>query len=109
MSRKVRRRSLFHRFKFKKKYKRIFTQVLYYVSLFERQIVFVLKKMQFTKTVNQGVIGLLNNYFFINNQIICNPQYLIGNNTIIQKKIYSSSLLSILFKTRRKKLIRLQK
>jgi ribosomal protein S4 len=55
--------------------------------LFERQTIFVLKKIKFVKTIKQGVSGLLHKYFFVDNQVITNPQYLIGNNTIIQKKI----------------------
>ena len=104
MSRKVRRCSLFNKFRFNKKCKRIFTRFLYYISLFERQTIFVLKKIKFVKTIKQGVSGLLHKYFFVDNQVITNPQYLIGNNTIIQKKIYSSSLNTLLFFKQKKKL-----
>jgi ribosomal protein S4 len=72
--------------------------------LFERQTIFVLKKIKFVKTIKQGVSGLLHKYFFVDNQVITNPQYLIGNNTIIQKKIYSSSLNTLLFFKQKKKL-----
>lgn len=109
MSRKVRRRSLFHKFRLTKKCKRNFTHFMYYASLFERQIVFVLKKVRFVKSIKQGVGGLFKKYFFVNNQAIVNPHYLIGNDTIIQKKIYSSSLLFALFRYKKKHLKLLQK
>ena len=102
MSRKVRRCSLFNKLRIKKKQSKLLNKALYFTAIFERQLIFNLKRFFFAKTFKAVVFGLKLRRFFANGLHITNPYFLILNNTIIQKayfKYYSIKQLRRKFKS----------
>ena len=102
MSRKVRRCSLFNKLRIKKKQSRLLNKALYFTAIFERQLIFNLKRFFFAKTFKAVIFGLKLRRFFANGLHITNPYFLILNNTIIQKayfKYYSIKQLRRKFKS----------
>ena len=89
MSRKVRRCSLFNKLRIKKKQSRLLNKALYFTAIFERQLIFNLKRFFFAKTFKAATFGLKLKRFFVNGLNITNPYFLILNNTIIQKAYFN--------------------
>jgi hypothetical protein len=89
MSRKVRRCSLFNKLRIKKKHSRLLNKALYFTAIFERQLIFTLKRFFFIKTFKAGIYGLKLNRFFANGLVITNPYFLVLNNNIIQKAYFN--------------------